>query len=372
MIDQYVDGLPDVGLYVDDERSIAAVSHPTGANPSLHVAALHRTVLYVHADGSASLGDTTDPDAAVFTNFVAEEVESGFGPGALVAMAFRCLLADVARSLGTDPSALAAAATFPSVWTAEQVSSVRIAMNRIGLDHVALVPEAEALAAGRDTVRTASDAAITVARGAARIASEFPVDAVTEEIVIPRPALPVWARTPVLAAAAFAAVLVFGASVTALMLQDRSSPSIPEIDSALIAAPTTTQSPPAPVLPFPTAVPIAEPPAVPDLPETPDLPGNSTPATQPPASELPVSELSTAPVEQAPVQLPPTRPADGASDTPTPPESPSVEESVPQDPTDTGDGSTDESDDAPDGSEGQAERDAIDSEQTVTDENTVR
>lgn len=77
-------------------------------------------------------------------------------------------------------------------------------------------------------------------------------------------------------------------------------------------------------------------------------------------------------MEQAPVQLPPTRPADGASDTPTPPESPSVEESVPQDPTDTGDGSTDESDDAPDGPEGQAERDAIDSEQTVTDENTVR
>lgn len=261
MTNTHANGLPDVGLYVDDERSIAAVSRPTRGTSSLHVASLHRTVLYVHGDGSASVGGTADPNAAQFTGFVADEVESGFEAGDLVAMTFRCLLAEVAASVGTDPSSLATAATFPNTWTAERVSAVRMAMNRIGLDHVALVPEAEALSAWSQSTQATwagSDSGIAAARGAAGLAGEFPVDLVTEVITKPRTVLPIWARTPVLAAAGVAAVLVLGAGATALMLQNPSSPSVPEIENAQIAAPTTTASRPAANAPFPTVVPIAE------------------------------------------------------------------------------------------------------------------
>ena len=38
-------GAPDVGLYLDDDQSVAAVSHPIAPGPSLHLASLHSTVL---------------------------------------------------------------------------------------------------------------------------------------------------------------------------------------------------------------------------------------------------------------------------------------------------------------------------------------
>lgn len=255
-------GLPDVGLYIDDERSIAAVSRPSAANPSLHVASLHSTVLYVHADGSVSLGGTDDLDAAEFTDYVGAEVDSGFEPGDLVAMTLRCLLAEVAHSVGTDMSFMAAAATFPASWTAERVSDVRIAMNRHGLDHVALVSETDALAAWANTVQATwagADTGIAAARGAASIASEYPVDAVTEEIRLARPAPPVWARTPILAAVALASILALGGGVAALVLQDSTTPAIPAIEGAPAAAPRTTATSPTSVIPFPTVVPIIEP-----------------------------------------------------------------------------------------------------------------
>lgn len=288
-------GLPDVGLYVDDDRSIAAVSHPAPANPSLHVASLHRTVLYVHGDGSASLGGTTDPNAVEFTDYVADEPASGFEPGDLVAMTFRCLLAEVAHSIGVDPSALAAAATFPSSWTAEQVSFVRIAMNRLGLDHVALVPETEALATWAQSTQATwagSDSGIAAARGAASLAAEYPVDAVTESFAVTRRAAPVWTRTPVLAAAAFAALLAVGASVTALALQDSSTPTIPVIEGAPLASPSTTAASPSTNLPFPTVVPIVE--AVPSNDDAVTIdPTTETPSTEPTSTEPTSSESST-------------------------------------------------------------------------------
>lgn len=323
-----VDALPDVGLYVDDERSIAAVSRPSRSNPSLHVASLHRTVLYVHGDGSASLGGTDDPNAVEFTEFVAQDVPSGFEPGALVAMTLRCLLAEVAGSVGADMSLLAAAATYPSTWTAEQVSAVRVAMNEYELHHVALVAETEALAAWAESTQATwagSDTGIAAARGAAAIASSYPVDAVTEEITLARPARPMWTRTPVLAAVAFAAVLAFGGAVSALILQDSSGPSVPEIDGAPVARATTTASPTPALLPFPTVVPIIEPLAPPVI--------ESPAATTPDAEPQPTTESTTA------EDSPRTRPA--AAETPAPEQTedpteivdpkPVVEPAVPED-----------------------------------------
>lgn len=334
--------LPDVGLYVDDERSIAAVSRPSRANSSLHIASLHRTVLYVHADGSASLGGTDDPYAAEFTDFVDSqadtrdtqadardaqadsEVESGFEPGELVAMTLRCLLAEVAHSLGTDPTLLATAATFPSRWTAEQVSALRTEMNRYELGHVALVAESEALTAWASTTQATwagSDSGIAAARGAASIASQYPVDAVTEEIPISRtvrPAGPLWTRTPVLAAVAFAAVLALGSGVVALMLQDSSGPSVPVIEGAPLASPSTTAvSTPGGSVPFPTVVPIAEPiapaPRTIESEETSVRPIEPPPATEP-TTELPqtrpVAEESETPEQPVEVPTPPDEDTD--------------------------------------------------------------
>lgn len=294
-------GIPDVGLYVDDQRSIAAVSHPYSASPSLHIASLHNTVLYIHADGSASLGGTDDPNAAEFTAFVADEVPSGFEPGDLVAMTFRCLLAEVAQSIGTEMTSIAAAATFPATWTAERVSSVRMAMNRFDLGHVALVAESEAQTAWAESSQSTwggTDPGIAAARGAAALASEYPVDAVTERIVVARRTPPLWMRTPVLAAATFAAVLALGGAVTALVLQDSSAPALPEIESAPVAASPTTTSAPGATLPFPTVVPIVD-----ELPPAPmpELPAPA-PSPEPSAEPTPIEPPRTVPAAQEPVQ----------------------------------------------------------------------
>nr|WP_296773685.1 hypothetical protein [Rhodococcus sp. (in: high G+C Gram-positive bacteria)] len=289
------DALPDVGLYVDDDRSIAAVSHPSRANPSLHVASLHRTVLYVHSDGTASLGGTDDQDAAEFTGYVDSDETSGLEPGELVAMTMRCLLVEVATSIGTDPSLLAAAATFPARWTAEQVSDVRSSMNRYGLDHVALVSEAEALTAWSESTQATwagSDSGIAAARGAASIATYYPVDAVTEKFPIATPARTaqaLWMRTPVLVAVAVAAFLALGGGVVSLMLTDSTAPAIPTIESAPIADPTTAAALPADQIPFPTVVPIVELLEPASIAETVD-PVPSTPEqslTDDPTTELP-------------------------------------------------------------------------------------
>ncbi|MDJ0395290.1 hypothetical protein QMK17_18340 [Rhodococcus sp. G-MC3] len=324
------DALPDVGLHVDDERSIAAVSRPSRANPSLHVASLHRTVLYVHGDGTASLGGTDDQCAAEFTDFVNGDVDSGLEPGELIAMTLRCLLVEVAQSIGTDPALLAAASTFPARWTAQQVSDLRTAMNRYGLAHVALVSETEALTVWSESTQATwagSDTGIAAARGAASIASHYPVDAITEAFAIARPERAV-SRTPVLAAVAFAALLTLGAGVASLMLRDNTAPAIPQIESATIADPTTAGAVPTNAIPFPTVVPIIEPlapvPAEATTESAPtttaqararDEPTTELPQTRPAAErseqpdrtvEVPVEED---PVEEDPVDPQPTKPS---------------------------------------------------------------
>ncbi|OZD11433.1 hypothetical protein CH253_29050 [Rhodococcus sp. 06-156-3C] len=319
-------GIPDVGLYIDDQRSIAAVSHPYSASPSLHIASLHNTVLYIHADGSASLGGTDDPDAAVFTDYVADEVPSGYEAGDLVAMTLRCLLAEVSQSIGADMASVAAAATFPATWTAERVSAVRMAMNRYDLAHVALVAESEALTAWAESSQSTwagSDSGVAAARGAAAIASEYPVDAVTERIVVARTARPLWTRTPVLAAVALAGVLTLGGAVTALVLQDSSAPALPEIESAPVAASPSTTPAPRATVPFPTVVPIAS-----DVPEIPAPSVEYIPTEPAPTSETTTPELPrTVPVAETP---PPTSteesPTEEPSNGPEPGADPGIED----------------------------------------------
>lgn len=334
--------LPDVGLYVDDERSIAAVSHPLRSNPSLHVASLHATVLFVHGDGSASLGGTDDRNAAEFTGFlndVGNEPAAGYSAADLTAMTLLCLLSEVATSTGNNYDALAAAATYPARWTAEQVAAVRESMNHHGLGHVALVSEAEALTAwSESTLATwaGADSGIAAARGAAALAGHYPVDAVTEEIAlapIPRSA----SRTPILLAAGFAALLTVGAGVTALLMHNTDTPTIPTIESADLAAPTTTATLPSQQIPFPTVVPIVEPqlPRVP-VPVQETTTNQETESTTPPAEQLPETRPASDVVEHDPTTTPPT---EDSGELPIPPDKEPVTE--PDLPGDDGGGSDD-------------------------------
>ena len=243
-------GTPDVGLYVDDERAVAAVSHPIAPGPSLHLASLHSTVLNTHPDGTVSLGDATDDTSEAYTHFL-DSLADGVGVTGskgtvfpaeqLTSMALLCLLTEVASSIDRQPGDLAAAATYPAHWTAEQVFALRSAMNAHGLAHVSLVAEAEALAAWNASVRAtleSKDTAVAAARGAALLAAEFPVDAVTERFAVlaPRRA----DRRPLFAAAAFAAAVTVGAALVALQLGTSPDTTVPTIGNAQVIPPTTS------------------------------------------------------------------------------------------------------------------------------------
>ncbi|MCZ4517869.1 hypothetical protein O4220_05015 [Rhodococcus ruber] len=243
-------GTPDVGLYLDDERAVAAVSHPISPGPSLHLASLHSTVLNTHSDGTVSLGDATDADSEAYTHFL-DSLADGVGVTGskgtvhpaeqLTSMALLCLLTEVASSIHLQPGDLAAAATYPARWTAEQVFALRSAMNAHGLAHVSLVAEAEALAAWNASVRAtleSRDTALAAARGAAILASEFPVDAVTERIAVLAPTRS--DRRPLFAAAAFASALTVGAALFALQLGTSTHTTVPTIGNAQLTPPTTS------------------------------------------------------------------------------------------------------------------------------------
>ncbi|WP_052077961.1 hypothetical protein [Rhodococcoides fascians] len=243
-------GTPDVGLHLDDERAVAAVSHPIAPGPSLHLASLHSTVLNTHADGTVSLGDAPDEKSEAYTHFL-DSLADGVGVTGskgtvfpaeqLTSMALLCLLTEVASSIDLQPGDLAAAATYPARWTADQVFALRSAMNAHGLAHVSLVAEAEALAAWNASVRATlegRDTAVAAARGAAILASEFPVDAVTERIAVLSPTRS--DRRPLFAAAAFASALIVGASLIALQLGTSTDTTVPTIGNAQLIPPTTS------------------------------------------------------------------------------------------------------------------------------------
>ncbi|MFI8565680.1 hypothetical protein ACIGGF_03855 [Rhodococcus sp. NPDC078407] len=243
-------GTPDVGLYLHDDRAVAAVSHPIAPGPSLHLASLHSTVLNTHPDGTVSLGDATDENSEAYTHFL-DALADGVGVSGskgtvfpaeqLTSMALLCLLTEVASSIDRHSGELAAAATYPARWTAEQVFSLRSAMNAHGLAHVALVAEAEALAAWNASVGAtleSKDTAVAAARGAAILAAAYPVDAVTESFAVLTPTRS--DRRPLFAAAAFAAALTVGAALFALQLGASTDTAVPTIDSAQLIPPTTS------------------------------------------------------------------------------------------------------------------------------------
>ncbi|MCZ4561440.1 hypothetical protein O4160_11410 [Rhodococcus sp. IEGM 1401] len=290
---------PDVGLYLDDERAVAAVSHPIAPGPSLHLASLHPTVLNTHPDGTVSLGDATDDDSEAYTHFL-DSLADGVGvigskgtvfpAEQLTSMALLCLLTEVASSIGLRPGDLAAAATYPAQWTAEQVFALRSAMNGHGLAHVALVAEEEALAAWNASLLPTlqkKDTAIAAARGAAILAAQFPVDAVTEQFAVVSQARS--DRRPLFAAAAFAAALTVGAALFALQLGTPTDTDVPTIDNAqLVPRTSSSGTGSGGPIDFPTVV--AEPAAeiVPVPPSTATTTTEETTPTE--TSDLPRSE----------------------------------------------------------------------------------
>ncbi|GHP17160.1 hypothetical protein RN2511_018960 [Rhodococcus sp. NKCM2511] len=312
-------GAPDVGLYLDDDQAVAAVSHPVAPGPSLHLASLHSTVLNTHPDGTVSLGDATDNDSEAYTHFL-DSLGDGvtgsrgtvFPAEQLTSMALLCLLTEVASSIDLRPGDLAAAATYPARWTAEQVFALRAAMNGHGLAHVALVSEEEALDAWNSSMRATmekKDTAVAAARGAAILAARYPVDAATERLAVvgapTRPDRRPLFTAPLFAAAAFAAALTVGAGVIALQLGTSPETPVPTIENAQVAPPTTTsgirQGGP---IDFPTAVvePAAE--LVPAAPPAPIItPETTTTATDPTRdrrSERDAAEVDTRPAVDLP------------------------------------------------------------------------
>lgn len=308
-------GAPDVGLYLDDERAVAAVSHPIAPGPSLHLASLHSTVLNTHPDGTVSLGDVTDDDSEAYTHFL-DSLADGVGVTGskgtvfpaeqLTSMALLCLLTEVASSIGLRPGDLAAAATYPAGWTAEQVFALRSAMNAHGLAHVSLVAEAEALAAwNASALQTLQkkDTAVAAARGAAILAAQFPVDAVTERFAVVGPTRS--DRRPLFAAAAFAAALTVGAALVALQLGGSTDTAVPTIDNAQVVVPTSSiGSGSGGPIEFPTVVvePAAEIAPVAPLPATTTTAEESTPpeTSDRPRSEPTETDIETRPANEAP------------------------------------------------------------------------
>ncbi|OZF04246.1 hypothetical protein CH302_02145 [Rhodococcus sp. 15-2388-1-1a] len=308
-------GAPDVGLYLDDERAVAAVSHPIAPGPSLHLASLHSTVLNTHPDGTVSLGDVTDDDSEAYTHFL-DSLADGVGVTGskgtvfpaeqLTSMALLCLLTEVASSIGLRPGDLAAAATYPAGWTAEQVFALRSAMNAHGLAHVSLVAEAEALAAwNASALQTLQkkDTAVAAARGAAILAAQFPVDAVTERFAVVGPTRS--DRRPLFAAAAFAAALTVGAALVALQLGGSTDTEVPTIDNAQVVVPTSSiGSGSGGPIEFPTVVvePAAEIATVAPLPATTTTAEESTPpeTSDRPRIEPTETDIETRPANEAP------------------------------------------------------------------------
>ncbi|RMB77227.1 hypothetical protein AYK61_12745 [Rhodococcus sp. SBT000017] len=306
-------GAPDVGLYLDDERAVAAVSHPIAPGPSLHLASLHSTVLNTHPDGTVSLGDATDDDSEAYTHFL-DSLADGVGVTGskgtvfpaeqLTSMALLCLLTEVASSIGLRPGDLAAAATYPARWTAEQVFALRSAMNAHGLAHVSLVAEAEALAAWNASVLQTlqkKDTAVAAARGAAILAAQFPVDAVTERFAVLGATRS--DRRPLFAAAAFAAALTVGAALVALQLGTSTDTAVPTIDNAQVVPPTSSiGSGSGGPIDFPTVVvePAAEIAPVVPLPATTTEETTTAETSDLPRREPPEIDIETQPAIEAP------------------------------------------------------------------------
>ncbi|KXF84574.1 hypothetical protein D092_19375 [Rhodococcus ruber Chol-4] len=144
-----------VGLKVGTTVSAVAVTSAEGIRPDPEPVE-RLTHLHLHSDGTATLG-VRDPGAgecSSFSGFV-DRVGDPAGVRAedgalsraedLVATAMECLLADAAPLVGDAPATVAAA--HPTEWSPATVAVVRNALDYVGLRHVALISDAEAVAA---------------------------------------------------------------------------------------------------------------------------------------------------------------------------------------------------------------------------------
>lgn len=264
---------PNVGLHLDDERAIAAVARSAGPGPSPHRAVVHSTVLEIHPDNTVSLGGVPTEQSEAYTHFLDARADGVGVTGSkgtvrpaemLVSMALLCLLSDVASSLDLPPGDLAVAATYPSRWAPERVLALRSVMNGHGLTHVALVTETEARDAWNTSMRAnmaSADASMAAAQGAALLAAQSPVAAVTRRRGAADPA-PRRAprRRPLFATAAFAAASTVGAVLAVWEFGATAQTAVPAVDNAQLA-PSSTSEGPAPhgVIEFPAAeLPAAE------------------------------------------------------------------------------------------------------------------
>lgn len=144
-----------VGLKVGTTVSAVAVTSAEGIRPDPEPVE-RLTHLHLHSDGTATLG-VRDPGAgecSSFSGFV-DRVGDPAGVRAedgalsraedLVATAMECLLADAAPLVGDAPATVAAA--HPTEWSPATVAVLRNALDYVGLRHVALISDAEAVAA---------------------------------------------------------------------------------------------------------------------------------------------------------------------------------------------------------------------------------
>ncbi|MGX7732643.1 hypothetical protein ACWPOB_25735 [Rhodococcus sp. 2H158] len=145
-----------VGLRVGTIVSAVAVTSAEGIRPDPEPVERF-TRLHLHSDGTATLG-VRDPGAAdecsSFSGFV-ERVGEPAGVRAedgalsraedLVATAMECLLADAAPLVGDAEATVAAA--HPTEWSLATVAVLRNALDYVGLRHVTLISDAEAVAA---------------------------------------------------------------------------------------------------------------------------------------------------------------------------------------------------------------------------------
>ncbi|EOM75942.1 hypothetical protein DW322_07810 [Rhodococcus rhodnii] len=160
-----------VGLTIGDDTSVAVVDE---SGPPRVVT--RQTVVWRAADGTVHLGDPAADAAESVRGFLSRVGEpEGIEYGGkdtraedLVATAAFCLFRDAVHGVTTPVSTVV---THPHGWSPDQVSSLRDALEYMGLADITLVPDEEALAAAHTA--GAGDAAPPelTARGAAALAA---------------------------------------------------------------------------------------------------------------------------------------------------------------------------------------------------------
>ncbi|MET8774075.1 hypothetical protein ABZV58_03520 [Nocardia sp. NPDC004654] len=330
-----------VGLRIADADCTAAIVTDSG---DLHYV-VRESVLHMSDDGDTVLGgDAPSDHSHSITDFVGAvgnpagiSVDDGEAYRAedLVATALFCLI-----NLTTEHLSGAAEfyATHPGAWPAQQVQSLREALDYLGLKSVVLVSEADLPAVDTaepgksfayDAARAALASVLATPAGAtppdpsaaenstvvtdvipavpapeptmqaysaALPATPLPTELLTEATPLEKPAPPAESGdrrrvTVLIAVAAFIGLTLGGLGVAVLFRGDE-SPAVPQVRDAQSGTSSTVVPPPPP--PAPIAPPVAEPPVV--VTETTEPEPTTEPAPPPPTT----TESTTTPSATAP------------------------------------------------------------------------